>query len=442
MLYQLGTTTVGNLSYSYDALGRRIQMDGSLANTGFPTAVSSASYDATNQVTNWNGTTISYDNNGNITSDGASSYSWNARNRLSGISGAFSASFAYDGYGRRTGKTVGSQSTGFAFNGDSITQEIVGGSVAANILTGHFQRTDSSGTTVPIHDVMGSVVALADGSGSLVTQYTYDPFGGTTASGTSSTNAYQYIGQQNDGTGLYYLHARYYSPGLHRFISEDPMGFGGGSTNLHNYGYDSPTNLKDPSGRSPCLVGGLLGTIGYNGYVIYQTLHGRKINKYSGWGGLWNLAAGNAQAFGMGCAIASGAGAGYEAAANALADEAGAAAEEVADVAAEEAETGANDIDIGQRAFDHVIESHTAGGADAAGNSIFSGDAQDVANLIQNADLENADVFWQEWNGNTVYANYSAETVGYSPAGQYTNVYSIVVNGSGELVTAFPGFPY
>jgi RHS repeat-associated protein len=52
-------------------------------------------------------------------------------------------------------------------------------------------------------------------------------FGSTTISG-SSWNALQYTGRENDGTGLYYYRARYFSPILQRFISEDPIGFEGG----------------------------------------------------------------------------------------------------------------------------------------------------------------------------------------------------------------------
>ena len=36
MSYQLGTTQIGALTYQYDAAGRRTQLGGSLASTGFP----------------------------------------------------------------------------------------------------------------------------------------------------------------------------------------------------------------------------------------------------------------------------------------------------------------------------------------------------------------------------------------------------------------------
>ena len=36
----------------------------------------------------------------------------------------------------------------------------------------------------------------------------------------------------NDGNGLYFYRARYYSPGLQFFIESDQRGFGGGDANL------------------------------------------------------------------------------------------------------------------------------------------------------------------------------------------------------------------
>ncbi len=54
-------------------------------------------------------------------------------------------------------------------------------------------------------------------------------------------------GRENDSTGLYFYRARYYSPTLQRFISEDPIGFDGG-INLYTYAGNQPTGRVDPSG--------------------------------------------------------------------------------------------------------------------------------------------------------------------------------------------------
>lgn len=72
-------------------------------------------------------------------------------------------------------------------------------------------------------DALGSPVAVTDATGMVQTEYTYEPFGRTVVTGAMNSSSYQYTGRENDGTGLYYYRARYYHPGLQRFISEDPI---------------------------------------------------------------------------------------------------------------------------------------------------------------------------------------------------------------------------
>jgi YD repeat-containing protein len=68
--YQYAGTDLGNLSYSYDLAGRRSGVTGSFARTGVPSLLSSATYDAANRLTQWGGTTLNYDANGNPIYDG------------------------------------------------------------------------------------------------------------------------------------------------------------------------------------------------------------------------------------------------------------------------------------------------------------------------------------------------------------------------------------
>jgi RHS repeat-associated protein len=305
--YQLGATAIGSLAYQYDADGRRTQLGGSLAATGFPSAVSSAAYDVNNELTNWNGTTLAYDNNGNIQNDGANAYTWDGRNQL--ISRGATA-FQYDTYGRRTLNPAGKN---LLYDGFDVAQELTGTTPVANKIVGgtdeFFGRTDSTGSYTPITDALGSVLALANSSGTIVTQYSYDPFGGTTTAGTANSNSSQYTGRENDNNGLYYYRARYYSPSMHRFVSQDPVGFAGSSTNLYAYAGNTPTNLRDPSGRSPCALGAAAGVIVYNGYQVWREvdaiMNGRKVPN-AGWSGAWKILSGSAQAAVTGCAIADG----------------------------------------------------------------------------------------------------------------------------------------
>ncbi len=80
--YKLAATTLGNLTYEYDKAGNRTKIGGTFARTGLPEALSSAVYDAANQLTQWGATNLTYDNNGNLTNDGTNTYNWNARNQL------------------------------------------------------------------------------------------------------------------------------------------------------------------------------------------------------------------------------------------------------------------------------------------------------------------------------------------------------------------------
>jgi RHS repeat-associated protein len=91
-------------------------------------------------------------------------------------------------------------------------------------------------------------MAMADDAGAIKTTYVYDAFGKATATGETSDNPFQYTARENDGTGLYYYRARYYSPEMQRFISEDPIRLSGG-INYHIYTQNNPVNLVDPTGK-------------------------------------------------------------------------------------------------------------------------------------------------------------------------------------------------
>jgi len=98
-------------------------------------------------------------------------------------------------------------------------------------------------------DALGSVLALTNHTGVVQTTYDYEAFGKTTITGISA-NPFQYTGRENDGTGLYYYRARYYSQVLHRFLLEDLIGLRGG-LNLYAYVNGSPMIKRDPFGLQP-----------------------------------------------------------------------------------------------------------------------------------------------------------------------------------------------
>ncbi|MGI9086904.1 MAG: RHS repeat-associated core domain-containing protein [Chthoniobacterales bacterium] len=141
-------------------------------------------------------------------------------------------------------------------------------------------------------DRLGSTSAVLDDlTGAVVEQYRYDAFGapevrtgpaggnplGTVSNtGTLVNNRYLFTGREwVQRYDFYEYRARAYNPALGRFMSEDPIGFGGGDTNLFRYCGNDPVNFVDPSGLSTFQLGlsftGQIGpvTVNFNsGFVI------------------------------------------------------------------------------------------------------------------------------------------------------------------------------
>ncbi|MFL3865501.1 DUF6531 domain-containing protein [Streptomyces griseobrunneus] len=95
-------------------------------------------------------------------------------------------------------------------------------------------------------DALGSVVALADETGTKVNTYAYSPRGVQRA-GTSEQvpQPYRFAGGYQDPTGLYHFAARYYDPNIGRFTTPDPSGL---EKNPYLYAAGDPVNTIDPTG--------------------------------------------------------------------------------------------------------------------------------------------------------------------------------------------------
>jgi RHS repeat-associated protein len=194
--------------------------------------------------------------------DGTFTYTYNPRNQLTLVKQANQTrgNYTYDGLGRRVVRTIGNSTTKPAYDGWNLVQERAsnGNSVTANYLTGldldqPLLRTAGSSTSYYLSDALGSIVGLADQTGGVPTTYTYEPYGKTTVSGTSSASFFGFTGRENDSTGtlsLYNYRMRAYSPTLQRFLSEDPINFHGGDPNLYRYVSGNPIQGLDPLGTS------------------------------------------------------------------------------------------------------------------------------------------------------------------------------------------------
>lgn len=194
----------------------------------------SATYNNLNQLTVLSGQSLTYDANGNLLSDGQRNYSWDAGNRLVGItysgqSGKATA-FAYDGFGRRL--TITSTPTGggspvvksYLWCGEVICQ-------ARNAGNSPIRRYLAEGEFVPgslgqpyyyASDQIGSARRVF-ASPTSAPAYAYDPWGNPLQA-TAPLADFGFAGMfASVESGLSLTLYRGYDPVVGRWISRDPL---------------------------------------------------------------------------------------------------------------------------------------------------------------------------------------------------------------------------
>jgi RHS repeat-associated protein len=253
LTYRHGPGVLGTLTYAYDAAGNRVRAGGTWARVGLPQPVASVTHDDANRVLTFGGAALTHDANGNLTSDGARTYTWNARNQLVAVDGAgISMRFGYDALGRRQEQQADTLVTRFLYDGVHAV-EVFGSAGEVSLLGGldvveHLALGEPGDGFVPLTDALGSVLALSDEAGAVGAEYTYQPFGATAGPAGPDPNPYRFTGREVDDTGLHFHRARYYHPALQRFIAENPIGFAGARANLYAYAQNNPLSLTDPLG--------------------------------------------------------------------------------------------------------------------------------------------------------------------------------------------------
>ncbi len=139
------------------------------------------------------------------------------------------------------------------------------------------------GTLYFLHgDHLGSATVTTDASGNRVGELRYTPYGVLRHEWGSIPTDRRYTGQRQETFGLYDYGARYYSPGLGRWISADvlvPNPTNPQSLNRYAYVSNSPVVYLDPDGRFaivPVLI--VAGVVvlkavdyGWTAYDVYQS---------------------------------------------------------------------------------------------------------------------------------------------------------------------------
>jgi RHS repeat-associated protein len=176
------------------------------------------------------------------------------------------AEYTYDVYNQRIAKTVDADGDGslaavterFVYGSDQNIALVFdeNGNVNHRYLFGNgvdqIEADESNGTVRwALTDHLGSVRDVVDDSGTVLNHIVYDAFGGVTSQTDESVVfRYGYTARELDAeSGLQYNRARYLDSFTGKFISEDPISFQAGDSNLYRYVFNSPLNGTDPSGE-------------------------------------------------------------------------------------------------------------------------------------------------------------------------------------------------
>lgn len=241
--------------------------------TGYKNGTQSYTSNGLDQYSAVGGTSLAYDGNGNLSSDGVSTFGYDSENRLRSVANAnLSATLAYDALGRLRQSAVGANTTNLLYAGSQLVAEYDGaGSLLRRYVHGEnvdeplisYEGGSTANKSWLYADHLGSIVATAPATGTASTLYTYGPFGEPDV---SAGVRFRFTGQQYlSDLGLSYFKARFYSPSLGRFLQTDPVGHTD-ELNLHTYVNNDPINATDPSGETPmhlaaAFVGGVGGVL-------------------------------------------------------------------------------------------------------------------------------------------------------------------------------------
>jgi len=218
-------------------------------------------FDRDNRLMTHNGSSVATDLDGNLlsvdTGPGAVAYTYDQRGRLA-TAGA--GTYAYNAEGRLVAVGDGRSETKAVVNPNARLDRVLvrtapNGDQTYYVYAGGLLYEEGVGGVRYHHcDRRGDTVALTDDNGRVTDRASYGPYGEVVArSGTSETPFMfgGYWGVQTDANGLCYHRARFYSPALRRFLTEDSV-LGGierhGTLNRYTYTNGNPVTHIDPLG--------------------------------------------------------------------------------------------------------------------------------------------------------------------------------------------------
>ena len=253
--------------YDYDANSNRQSWSD-------PWGTGTATYDAQDRLTDSNGTTYTYTANGELATKSANgqtvTYTYDVLGRLRQVvlADGLTIDYVIDAAGRRIGKKVGGVLTdGFLYQDALNPVAELDGSGAVVATFAYASKPNVPDTMAKggvtyriVSDPQGSVrLVVNTADGTVAQRLDYGPFGRVMLDTNPGFQPFAFAGGLYDPqTHLLRFGARDYDPETGRWTSKDPIGFGGGDSNLYGYVVNDPVNFVDPDGHFVWVIAGAL----------------------------------------------------------------------------------------------------------------------------------------------------------------------------------------
>ncbi len=282
-----GSSVITGYTYTLDNNGNRttINATGALPPANVAQNISYTYSSTGNRLTNLGSTALIYDNDGQLQNNGSTSYTFDGAHRVTAYG---TSTFYYDGANRRLKATRAGVTKKYVYDalGNLLVEEDGNGNILKYFIYGKGLLAWVDASTNKLYcyhfDGNGNTVAVTDVNQKVVNKYSYSPYGVVEGKFEMQPQPFTYVGQfgvMDEGSGIYYMGARYFDANAKRFISEDPMGLDGGDTNLYAYAVDNPIMGVDPNGQWVWFVTGGIGALASGGgNIISQYIHTGSIN--------------------------------------------------------------------------------------------------------------------------------------------------------------------
>lgn len=272
--------------FTYDNVGN-VETEQVLPESGaftLPDTVAGYTYD--NRVQSFNGQSVEYDADGNMTLGPLNghmvNFEYDVRNQLTS---AGSSNYQYDAEGNRISVIDGVYRDSYVINPHAPLSQVLvktddTGNQTYYVYGLGLIGQEENGVYQTYHfDIRGSTVALTDVNGKVTDRFQYNPYGELVSRSGITATPFLFSGRYGvmaDFNGLNYMRTRYYNPVAKRFLSLDSIvGRLSNLQSLNRYIYckGNPVMYVDPMGLDAVVLvdsGAVFGA-GHIAIIVFDT---------------------------------------------------------------------------------------------------------------------------------------------------------------------------